>query len=407
MNILMVAPYFPPQLSPEAIVNGKFASALVSAGYSLTVVTAEPTGNLNLNDSILWNEMGTVIQMKDPFRIYGDRASRFIARVKMRRDLVGWFTVEARKSCNALLKQQKYDLVITRSGPVDSLFVGFFLKKKFGVNWAATINDPLPNCLYPPPYSQGIPITIREKIQLRIVQSILSQPDILIFPSSRLAKYMATKLKIEIQGKVLVLPHIGWSCKDTLNDKISRPKQERIEILHIGSVGSARVSLSLLELLGAVAKDGSRAVGLTFVGPVASEIKKHVIRSYMDTVIKFERQVGYLESLRRMQQADILLLIEAEMEEGIFLPSKFCDYIASGKPTLMYSPINGTVSDIVGGTEHPGFLGQDDERCASVLKKFISRFQKTDSNNTFGTIEYPLINGCHSTNELRNAVNRL
>jgi hypothetical protein len=40
-------------------------------------------------------------------------------------------------------------------------------------------------------------------------------------------------------------------------------------------------------------------------------------------------------------------VIEAPCVEGIFFPSKFVDFVQTGRPILGISPINGTLADIL------------------------------------------------------------
>ena len=74
-----------------------------------------------------------------------------------------------------------------------------------------------------------------------------------------------------------------------------------------------------------------------------------------------------------MAQAAALLLMEATLDEGIYLPSKFCDYSRSGKPLLLFCPEAGTIADLVGGYQHPGFLGQNEKQYGPRIDLFLDR----------------------------------
>ena len=60
-------------------------------------------------------------------------------------------------------------------------------------------------------------------------------------------------------------------------------------------------------------------------------------------------RTDYEASLKYIQSATACLLVEAEMAEGIFLPSKLVDYISARKPILALSPRVGVVADLVPG----------------------------------------------------------
>jgi hypothetical protein len=51
------------------------------------------------------------------------------------------------------------------------------------------------------------------------------------------------------------------------------------------------------------------------------------------------------------------------------------DYAASGRPVLMYCPSQGSVSDLVGGHSHAGFMGQDEETARKVLTGFFEEYR--------------------------------
>jgi hypothetical protein len=56
--------------------------------------------------------------------------------------------------------------------------------------------------------------------------------------------------------------------------------------------------------------------------------------------------MSYIESVQRIASATVCLLVEGNMPEGIFLPSKFPDYVYAGKPVIALSPSIGTIADL-------------------------------------------------------------
>jgi len=62
-------------------------------------------------------------------------------------------------------------------------------------------------------------------------------------------------------------------------------------------------------------------------------------------------QVGptsYEESLQRLVDADVLILVESAIEPGIYLPSKFVDYLWARKPIVAVTGGQSTVTDTIG-----------------------------------------------------------
>jgi glycosyltransferase involved in cell wall biosynthesis len=71
--------------------------------------------------------------------------------------------------------------------------------------------------------------------------------------------------------------------------------------------------------------------------------------------------LSYIETLRKFSISDVLIVLEAAYTEGIYLPSKFVDYVQAGRPILAVSPVNGTLKDIIDA--HGGGIAAD---CTSV-----------------------------------------
>jgi len=81
----------------------------------------------------------------------------------------------------------------------------------------------------------------------------------------------------------------------------------------------------------------------------------------------------------------VLVVIEAPLSEGIFLPSKFVDYVAVGRPILAVSPGRGAVADFL--TEHRGGVAADctdHEAIAGALRQLYNAW----ANGTLCT-DYP------------------
>jgi colanic acid biosynthesis glycosyl transferase WcaI len=70
-----------------------------------------------------------------------------------------------------------------------------------------------------------------------------------------------------------------------------------------------------------------------------------------------------------MSEADVALLVEANLEEGLFFPSKLSDYLAGGRPILALSPARGVAADFL--SQGGGVLAgpEDVEGIAAALER--------------------------------------
>ena len=93
----------------------------------------------------------------------------------------------------------------------------------------------------------------------------------------------------------------------------------------------------------------------------------------------------YNEALNYICAADILLLIEAPMKEGIFLPSKVADILGYHKPIFSISPQDGVMKDLI--TQYGGGIVVD---CLSLSSIESGLEQLFDDwlNNKLDTVQY-------------------
>jgi hypothetical protein len=368
----LVTETYPPDLNPGALSVGKLVHACISAGHHVTVLAKkhDPDARDGTDPSSCWHDIQEcAIRLPEP----AGKASRMVtggmARIWGRLPAIGAWTYAAYKSARALIAREHFDCVMTGYVPFRTAFVGHALKREFGIPWMVRFPDPSPWCLYPAPYGPGRPVTVRDRYIVRRVRSVLKNADALIAPSARMATYLNEVYDGAFGQRQVILPHVGWSRPTNVQG--ARPP---VRILHSGIMMHERESDRIATMLH-LALQRVRALGLdvrfTFTGYVSGEKSlPHRMREF-EQYIDWVLPVGYEESLAQMSGATGLLLLEAVMREGIYLPSKVADYAVSNKPVLMFSPEAGTVADLVGGRAHPGFLTQDPDLASNRLVEFL------------------------------------
>jgi glycosyltransferase involved in cell wall biosynthesis len=152
-------------------------------------------------------------------------------------------------------------------------------------------------------------------------------------------------------------------------------------IVHAGRLGvhdlTGRSAVSLLEGLKELFRIRPAArsrTRLLFVGPEDSETLHHAGSEEVREHVSSTGLVSYEGSLDYIAQASVCVLVEGDVREGVFLPSKLCDYIAARKPVLALSPGVGTVADLAaeGGVRrvHP----KDAAAVAAALAELFDAF---------------------------------
>jgi hypothetical protein len=384
MRFLILAPSFPPILNPQALGTAKLARGLFEAGHEVTVVTrsAAHAGSARDVSSCWRRDVGTVLHVPPPR--CSRRLASVLAKARWLDPRVSWFQRAALRASREILAERSFDWLVSRAS-ADAVFCAHRLARELDLRWACFVSDPLPAHLYPEPYGRGRARNPLERHRERTTRRALSRADRVLFPCARLAAYMERALDLDLGERKLLVPHVGWASPQPQ----ARPPQRELEILHTGGLGAERSCTVLLDCFADALEryPGLRSrLRLTFLGDRPEPLVRLVRSMRLEELVGFEPAVAFENALVRMARATALLLVEAPLAEGIFLPSKFADYAVSRKPLLLFSPEAGTIADKVSGFSHPGFLGQGRDGCVRGLDRFLGRLQRGGdlSDYTYG-----------------------
>lgn len=238
-----------------------------------------------------------------------------------------------------LVKQNKYDYVLTKNAPAPML--GYYLKKKYGIKWLFTCNDPYPVFTYPKIYADFRKAK-KDYFGCKRLKLIKKYADILVFPSYRLQQHMKSYIGFE-DDKSVVIPH----AVNESNIQISQKRNDVLKIIHSGNLRYPRDPKVFFEGLRLfVDSVKSPKISVTIQG-VADNTLNEMINSYrLESYINYKGSVTYKESLEDLKNYDIALIIEAKCPVGIFLPTKVTDFMQCNIPILAVSPEVGVLNDL-------------------------------------------------------------
>lgn len=271
----------------------------------------------------------------------------------------------------------KYDVVMTRSMPPESHEVGIMLKKiKPSIKWIASFGDPISNNPYTlltmksNPYKVDKTSSIRRIINpFRIIKSILyclkktiknsfldtkiesktlKKCDMVIFNSNEQREYM-TKGNLKTDSVI-----INHSYMEELYPKKVEKNTEKIIISYIGHLDAIRTPKILLEAIKEIKEDDEHLCNkleVDFYGNLYHDDKIYIYDNELYDIVKYKKQISYLESLKKMKESDYLLHIDANLgdviDHNIFFAAKLADYIGSKTPIISITMLEGTSANIM------------------------------------------------------------
>ncbi|MCI7241055.1 MAG: glycosyltransferase family 1 protein [Bacilli bacterium] len=261
--------------------------------------------------------------------------------------------------------KNKYDVVMTRSMPPESHEIGIKIKKiKPCIKWIASFGDPIANNPYVSLTKKNdhtrflvrvkrFPKTLARNMLRKYVtenpieNKTIKYSDMIIFNSIEQQKYMLGNKKKES----IVLAH---SYYDKLYPKNVKKFDDKIHITYIGHLDKIRTPKLLLEAVRELKQADTNLfekLEVDFYGNLCTDDKLYIFNNELYDVIKYKKQVGYLESLKIMKESNFLLHIDANLSlvnnENIFFAAKLADYIGSGTPIIGITMLDGASANIL------------------------------------------------------------
>lgn len=382
-RILFIAPASIPVNSPEAIVNFKQLEILSKEGCIIDVVSrrikkshypfSEATNNPFKLNSVHILEVGSSITLQTVIL-------HILAFLKFGVSFRGahWACI-ALPLCKKLVELNQYDAVMTKSLP--SELVGYWLKKKKGIKWIATWNDPYPVEKYPFPYGKG-PYAKVELGKCKLLKIMENYPDFHLFPSERLRNYMLQYLNISLD-KTCIIPHIVTDINE--QKKVCTRNSDTLTLLHSGDVRYPRDPYPLLQAISVFHQRYPLAkLKISFLGLYSNKMSSMIKDLKIDSIVELLPPASYILSMKKVLEYDVALIIEAPCEEGIFLPTKVGDYMQLGKVIFSISPSSGVLSDLY-NTNHIGYFA-DCTSVSSILNEITCLYHDYSLNKLKQTI---------------------
>jgi glycosyltransferase involved in cell wall biosynthesis len=364
-RILMFAPAFPPFANPEAIVNGKLALSFLRAGWHVDIISrnfAEEWKGYNYGSA--WIEPWLPLKEHTHVVHYASLGSvhrvaeTLWAGISLGHPVAGCrWALQAVKLATRLNRENRYDVILSRSLPDFAHIPALALSTRAGIPWIANWNDPSGDKM-PPPYGRGSSTKLGF-FQERLLRHAARSANWITFPSDRLRSYICEYLQVGSKEKSGTVPHPGMLVKFEEQKRVD----DCFKICHAGKLYAGRdPEVFLLGLKTFMQRSRLKMkVEVCLVGLEEVEIERSARKLGLDGIIKYQGSMSYFDTLSLLNSSDVLLIIEGQHTEGIFFPSKFVDYVQVGKPVLALSPKNSVVNDII--SVHGGGIVAD---CTSV-----------------------------------------
>lgn len=336
----------------EGLASARLASALARHGHEVILLTrAQSRAPEGAQAHLLEPEAFHNIDL--------DRWGRLAALPHLLRGCTvehkGWARAVARKAAEL----GPFDVLHSRLNPAASHLAALAVLKKIDLPWCAYFSDPWPHHLYPEPYRFTVGPLSRRRLELSL-DAMLRRADSLVFPSARLRDWVLRGRRARFRPKSFVAPHLGTEGAP------AAAANGHLHIRHAGFLMKERRIEPLLAALARLRPEVREEIRIELAGHCA--VRPEVPASLSGTV-SFEPAMPPDAVRSWMAGADVSLLVEAALAEGIFFPSKLSDYLAGGRPILALSPRRGVAADLLAGGGGVLVEPEDEAGIAAALER--------------------------------------
>ena len=322
----------------------QIAKLLKNLKSSYFVITSDYSKSRNLDfslDSYFATDGENILRVKDKSDITPAQILfKIIPTLKQLPDNHWGWALSAITQAKSLKKKIQPKGIIAFSRPETDLLIGVKLKKIFAAPLVVHFSDPWVDN----PYVQYTRFTrwANSVLEARVIKNA----DLILFTNDDQQNLVMKKYPDYIQEKARSIAH----CYDKTLYDCEPKKSDRFIIRHIGNLyryRSADPFIKAIHLLIKARPNLERQILVEFYGQISEEVQKAVKKHSLEHVLKVKPSVPYLESLKLMSNADLLLLIDAESARNTFFPSKLVDYMGAKRNILGVTSADGPTARII------------------------------------------------------------
>lgn len=339
-RVLVLSYAYPPLAAPESWLAAKAVRSLQLVGVDVEVVRATPAWWHSYDEGLVSYAHGAataVHAVKTPAWL---PALQPIAAARQFPDAMRGLQRRAVAQIERI-DVSRFDALVTWSQWHSAHLVGRVIKRRnSGLRWLAHFSDPwVENPLQP---RNRVALAVNRRLE----RSVLALADVLEFTT------------IEARDLTMSAYPEDWGCRTTVVPHVFDPDlygdddvdTRSLVVRYVGSFYGQRRPDGLFAGLAWLLRQSRAALdGVTveIVGDVeASMLQTPLARSLPAGLVQVKPFVPYVESLRLMRGAGVLLLVDAPATTNVFLASKLVDYVGACRPVVGITP-PGSASELV------------------------------------------------------------
>lgn len=274
---------------------------------------------------------------------------------------IGWYK-HAVKSGEKLLKEGKYNAILSSSNPATCHLVANKLKTLFGIPWVADFRDLWSQNHYSEHF------TLRKILEKRLETTTISAADIL----TTVSQPLAIKLRENHRKKQVNTIMNGF---DPEFKNPGTKTTEKFTIVYTGALYQGKRDPEPLfqatsELINS-GKISSSDIEILFFGTDDDWLFNDIRKYNLEKVIKVCGPISREESILQQRKAQVLLLLtwNHPAEKGVYT-GKLFDYLAAQRPVLAMGIPGSVIEELLDDTQAGVYVSSIEELKNAILSYY-------------------------------------
>jgi len=342
----MFAPAFAPLGNPEAIVNTNLALAFLAAGWDVEILTRDLSGMTDYMYAMEWENSWLPLKNRTHEIQYPGKKLTAIGDTLFQ-GMRGGYLIEgcrwAMRAYDAALvlhRKKPFDVVLSRAQPHVAHLGAMLFAGRVGIPWIANWNDPIVH----PSLESNYPPLALGTIEKRFIARVARDANLHTFPAERLKNHAGHYFPV-LAERARIIPHVAHAHTP------SKPQLPRriFTLCHVGNLGPGRDPEVLFRAVADLVRreNAADSVEMKFIGISSYDLAMLAKKYQLEHMLRFMGRLRHSEIQTHLDSADVLVVLEAPIQEGIYLPSKFVEYAETGTPVIAISPRTGTLPDLL------------------------------------------------------------
>ncbi|MCH8032867.1 MAG: glycosyltransferase [Bacteroidetes bacterium] len=274
---------------------------------------------------------------------------------------VGWY-FPAVKAARKLIKDEKFDAIISVGPPHSTHLIGKKISKRFNIPHVPVFIDPWVDIIYYKDFKRN---KITLSIDNHLEKTVLQNAKAIVFVTKTMQNDYINKYNF-IEGKSNLL-YWGYNEEDFERIIVKKEQKDEKVLLHAGNIFSFQNPTNLWKQIKKEIERGNK-IRIKFIGTVDPEIKNSITEEELNEITEYCGFLPYIEMLKNISEADFLLVCASEPRH---VPGKLFEYLRTGNPIIAFGNNNEEVKQILENS-NAGMMFNYDESGKEFFTNYIN-----------------------------------